>query len=101
MRPSFQRKFQNTADFVEYKANYHTSSKGALLTRGAMTNKREFESGDAHVISTARHRSDTNGVAKDLASPRTTRNKRILGNLGAWRYGKYLQRVNQKNHAYI
>ena len=74
----------------------------AFSTRTAvtMTNKKELPEAEINTIASARLRSDTNGSAKELTSPRTTKNKRILANLGAWRYGKCISR-GQKEHSYI
>lgn len=66
-----------------------------------MTKEKVIEEADIHIIVSARNNGDINGAAKDLTSPRTTKNRRILGNLGAWRYGKYVPKVNQKVPTYI
>ena len=61
-----------------------------------MTNKKELQEEEAHIIASARLRSDTNGSGEEKVSPRTVSSRRILGNLGAWRYGKYVSRAHQK-----
>lgn len=66
-----------------------------------MTNKKELQEEEIHIIAQTRLRSDTHGSGKEMASPRTAKNRRILGNIGAWRYGKYVSKANQKEQAYI
>ena len=64
-----------------------------------MTNKKELEEAGIQIITGSRIRSESHGQSGDLSSPRSSKNKsmiRKISNLGAWRYGKYVSRLSQR-----